>query len=208
MTTQNMPPASPLTLSDRARHLTRGLLAPPAKALHKWGVHPDFITVLGLGVVGIAAIAIVEGVLWLGGLILLIGMPLDALDGAVARLREAPRPFGAFFDSTLDRYADGLVFGALVLYGERNDSVTIMILALVALVGAFQVSYTRARAEGLDLECKIGLFSRFERVVVLLALLFTGWVHVGLWILALGTQFTGLQRILHVRRLTQSSEKV
>jgi CDP-diacylglycerol--glycerol-3-phosphate 3-phosphatidyltransferase len=119
-----------------------------------------------------------------------------------------PRPFGAFLDSTLDRYADGALFAALVVYGVRQDDDLIVTLALFTLIGAYLVSYTRARAEGLGFECKIGLFSRMERTVVLLALLAVGefWgdaVTIGLAILAAGTQVTALQRFWHVWNLCQ-----
>jgi CDP-diacylglycerol--glycerol-3-phosphate 3-phosphatidyltransferase len=194
----------PQTFSDRARRWTKNILQPIAHYLHRRGVHPDLITFLGLGLVGIAAWAIIQEQLFIAGIILVVGLPLDALDGAIARLMKQPRPFGAFLDSTLDRYADGLIFGALVIYGERTNSDMTMILALVALVGAFAVSYTRARAEGLDLECKIGFFSRLERLITLLVLFFTGWVVPMLWILAIGTQFTGLQRMWYVYRITHS----
>ncbi len=196
----------PVTLTDHARRLSKGLLAPIATRFHQWGVHPDVITVTGTLLVAVAAVAIAYEYLWLGGIIVLVGLPLDALDGAVARLRDKPRPFGAFLDSTLDRYADGLLFGSLAVYGEQTGSTLTLILALVALTGAFLISYSRARAEGLGLECKIGLFSRMERTIVLLALLLTGWVIPGLWILAIGTHFTALQRIWYVRNLTENAQ--
>ncbi|MCB9435408.1 MAG: CDP-alcohol phosphatidyltransferase family protein [Anaerolineales bacterium] len=193
------------TLTDRARRLTKGLLAPVAARVHHWGVHPDTITLIGTLLAGVGAALIVYGHFWWAALMVLIGLPLDALDGAVARLRDDfPRPFGAFWDSTLDRYADGMMFGAFVLYGYRTRSDLITILALISLIGAFLISYTRARAEGLDLECKVGLFSRMERTLVLLALLVTGWTTLGLWVFAIGNHFTALQRIWFVNSLTKS----
>lgn len=193
------------TFTDRVRGLTKGLLAPVATRVHRWGIHPDSITLMGTLLAGGGAALIVYGHFKLAALIILIGLPLDALDGAVARLRDDyPRPFGAFWDSTLDRYADGMIFGAFALYGYRTESIWITVLALVSLLGAFLVSYTRARAEGLGLECKIGLFSRMERTLVLLVLLITGWLVVGLWVLAIGNHFTALQRIWYVNGLTKS----
>lgn len=191
--------ATPTTLSDRVRIWTRGILQPIATRLHQWNVHPDVITVVGTLLVGVAALFIANNQLVLGGIIVLVGLPLDALDGAVARLREHQRPFGAFLDSTLDRYADGFLFGALAWFGAAKGDDAVLFLALASVVGAYLVSYTRARAEGLGLECKIGLFSRFERTVVLLALLFSGFVLPLLVVLALGTHFTALQRMWHVR---------
>lgn len=198
-------PQQPRTLSDFARHYTRNLLAPPAQFLHKNNVHPDLITFAGLLIVVIAAVAIAQGYLWQAGLILIVGFPLDALDGAVARLRSdlKERPFGAFWDSTLDRYADGLIFGALAFYGKEQGSDIILILAMVAMLGAFMVSYTRARAEGLGCDCKVGIFTRMERVIAIFILLFTGWVLPLLWVLAIGTHVTAGQRIWHVRNDTR-----
>jgi CDP-diacylglycerol--glycerol-3-phosphate 3-phosphatidyltransferase len=88
----------------------------------------------------------------------------------------------------------------LAVYGSEQGSSLIVILALISLVGAYLVSYTRARAEGLGMDCKVGLFSRLERIIVILIMLFTGWIVPGLWVLAIGTQFTTLQRIWHVRQ--------
>lgn len=196
---------APRTLSDFARHYTRNLLAPPAEFLNARHVHPDAITFVGLVIVIVAAGVISQGYLWQAGLILLVGLPLDALDGAVARLRPdlKERPFGGFWDSTLDRYADGLIFGALAFYGKIQDSDTILFLSLTALVGALMVSYTRARAEAMGVDCKVGIFTRMERIVAIFILLFTGWVLPLLWILAIGTHLTTMQRIWHVRQATQ-----
>lgn len=198
----NTKAALPVTFSDRMRKWTRGILQPIARLLHGWGVHPDVLTVLGTLLVGVAALFIAQGDFLIGAVVFLLGVPLDALDGSVARLRGAARPFGAFLDSTLDRYADGLLLGALAYYGAQEGDDAILFLALVSLVGAYLISYARARAEGLGLECKIGLFSRLERSLVLILLLFTGWVVPFLVVLAIGTQFTALQRIWHVRQQT------
>jgi CDP-diacylglycerol--glycerol-3-phosphate 3-phosphatidyltransferase len=192
----------PITFSDKARHYSARLLLPIGRYLVRLNIHPDVITLMGLVVVLIAAIFIVRDQFIVAGIILLLGMPLDALDGTVARLREdiGQRPFGGFLDSTLDRYADSFIFGAFVFYGQQKDSWLIILLALAALTGAYLVSYTRARAEAMGCACKIGLFTRLERVLAIFILVFTGWVVPLLWVLALGTHFTALQRIWHVRQ--------
>jgi CDP-diacylglycerol--glycerol-3-phosphate 3-phosphatidyltransferase len=99
-----------------------------------------------------------------------------------------------------------MLFGALAIYGHNTNSDTILLLALVALVGAYLVSYTRARSEGLGIPCRVGLFTRLERTLVMLGLLLTGFVLPGLWILAIGTQFTALQRMWYVRKVTQEAD--
>lgn len=206
--TKVAPPTHPVTFTDRARQYTKGIINIVAKRLYARGVDPDAITIAGTVLVGFAAIAITQEILWLGGLIVIIGLPLDAMDGAVARLGGEFRPFGAFFDSTLDRYADGMLFGALAIYGHKTNSDTIILLALVALVGAFLVSYARARAEGLGIACRVGLFTRLERTIAMIGLLLTGLVLPGLWILAIGTQFTALQRIWYVRKATKTTSTI
>jgi CDP-diacylglycerol---glycerol-3-phosphate 3-phosphatidyltransferase len=196
----------PVTFSDRVRRWTQGGMTRLGEGLHRAGIHPDAITVLGLVVVGVAAVLIGAGELTWGGVVLLLGLPLDAVDGAVARAMKRQDRFGEMLDSSLDRYADGLIFGSLSYYFAVQDAFTLMILALAALLGSFMVSYTRARGEGVAVIVKIGLFSRLERVVViLLILLFPAAfglpiLEIGVVILAVGTNVTGLQRLWYVYR--------
>jgi CDP-diacylglycerol--glycerol-3-phosphate 3-phosphatidyltransferase len=169
--------------------------------VHRQGIHPDVITVVGLLVVVLAAIPIAQGQHPLGALILLLGLPLDALDGAVARAMGRQDRFGAVLDSTLDRYADGIIFSALALYFAQRDEFLGMLLALAALNGTFVVSYVRARAGEAGLSVKIGLFSRLERIAVLLIMFAIPALLIpGLIVLAVGTNFSGLQRLWYVYR--------
>lgn len=192
---------SPVTLSDRMRALTAGLTRRVGQAGYRLGIHPDTITIIGLIIVALAAYCIAQGQLQLGGVLLVISLPLDALDGAVARAMQRKDRFGAVLDSTLDRYADGLIFGALAYYFAGQGDRLNLLLALASLMGSFVVSYVRARAGEADLSVKIGLFSRFERVVtLLLLLLIPPLLALGLWVLALGTNVTGVQRLWYVYR--------
>ena len=190
---------SPVTFTDRMRALTSGLTTRAGMAVYRMGIHPDTITVIGLIVVALASVCIALGQLQLGGVLLVISLPLDALDGAVARAMQRKDRFGAVFDSTLDRYADGLIFGSLAYYfAGRGESLN-LVLALASLMGSFVVSYVRARAGEADLSVKIGLFSRFERVItLLLMLLVPPLLTLGLWVLAIGTNITGVQRLWYV----------
>ncbi len=190
---------SPVTFSDRMRALTGGLTSRAGMAVHRLGIHPDTITIVGLGVVAAAALCIAQGQIQLGGILLVVSLPLDALDGAVARAMQRKDRFGAVLDSTLDRYADGLIFGSLAYYfAQRGDSLNFL-LALASLMGSFVVSYVRARAGEADLSVKIGLFSRLERVItLLLMLLVPPLLPLGLWVLAVGTNVTGVQRLWYV----------
>lgn len=195
------PPTASTTLSDRARAIFDGVTRRAGSAVHRLGIHPDTITIAGLIVIAIAAVVIARGQLQIGGLLLLASFPLDALDGAVARAMQRTDRFGAVLDSTLDRYADGMIFGALTVYFATLDQFDYMVLALLSLIGSFVVSYVRARAGEADLSVKIGLFSRFERAAVLIiALLIAPLTIPMLWILTIGTNITAVQRLLYVYR--------
>ena len=192
---------SPTTLTDRVRKLTGESLARVGTAFYRAGVHPDTITILGLVVVALAAALIGTGQLQVAGIVLLLGLPLDALDGAVARAMNRQGHFGGLLDSTLDRYADGLIFGALGYYFATQEQPEYLILALAALLGSYAVSYVRARAGEAGISVKVGLFTRMERVVVILvALLVPALLVPGLWVLAVGTNITALQRVWFVYR--------
>jgi len=189
----------PASLTDRVRALTNGVVSRAGMIVHGWGIHPDVITLVGLGVVALASLLIAVGQFQWGGVLLLLSLPLDALDGAVARAMQRRDRRGAVLDSTLDRYADGFIFGALAYYFGTTAQPGCIVLTLAALLGTFVVSYVRARAGEADLSVKLGLFSRFERVIVLLLMfLVPALLIVGLWILAVGTNITGVQRLLYV----------
>jgi CDP-diacylglycerol--glycerol-3-phosphate 3-phosphatidyltransferase len=193
------------TLTDRMRFYTGGLVSPLGQRVHKLGIHPDLITAVGLAVVAAASYVISQGHFMWGAIILIVGTPLDALDGAVARAMQRQGKFGALFDSTLDRYSDGFIFMGLTFYYSDQGNELAMLLSMMALLGSLLVSYVRARAEGLDVDCKVGLLTRMERMFIILAMLLTGLVLPGLWLLAVGTHLTVVQRVWYVnRRLAQT----
>lgn len=176
--------------------------------LHSVGVSPNVVTCIGFSLTFLSAIVIAQGNFVVGGLIFALGAILDMLDGTLARLSE-PSIFGAFLDSTLDRYSESSVLLALVYHyltfnvSGRQE----VVLIFFVLVGSIMVSYTRARAEGLNVECKVGFLQRPERVVLLLAGLLSGGLIMLpiLWLLAILTNFTALQRIYEVYwRTTQT----
>ena len=191
----------PATLSGRLRLLAARPLARLGLALHRLGVSADAVTLAGFALTLLAALFIARGSLQGGGLLLLISLPLDALDGAVARAAQRDSRFGGVLDSTLDRYADAAMFAALVYYFASLGQKEHLALALLALVGSYGVSYVRARAGEAGIELREGLFTRLERVLVLLlALLIPGLLLPGLWLLALGSNLTALQRLWLVYR--------
>jgi CDP-diacylglycerol---glycerol-3-phosphate 3-phosphatidyltransferase len=173
------------------------------RTLHRLGVHPDMITLLGLVIVAIASVIIARGQFQLGGIILVAGLPLDALDGAVARAMGRKGNFGGVLDSTLDRYADAFIFGGLSYHFAVQGQFDYMLLCLAALTGGFVVSYVRARAGEAGLSVKVGLLDRFVRVIIIIAVLLVPPLTIlGLWVLAIGANFTALQRIWYVYRNT------
>lgn len=198
---------SPRTLTDRLRAFTLWPLNRCGGALARLGIHPDWVTVAGLALVAVAALSLARGELLMGGLILLISLPLDALDGAVARAMGRTGAFGMVLDSTLDRYADGLILGALGYYFAVRGRADMLALALAALVGSYLVSYVRARADDVKVGVgtTVGLFTRMERVIVILLMTIgsgllesTAPLEIGTLVLALGTNITALQRLRHV----------
>lgn len=193
-------------LTHVAREKARAFLYAIAAALHRLGLTPNLLTILGFVVVCISAITIAAGALVWGAGLLIFGLGLDAVDGALARLTQRVSKFGAFLDSSLDRYADGVIMLALIWRGSVTSNPWEIVLAAVALMGAFLVSYTRARAEGIGLEMKEGWFTRLERSLVLLLGLFsTAWfgetgLLIALALLAVFSHVTAVQRIFAVKR--------
>ncbi len=203
----------PITFTDHARQFSSSFMNALGIALHRIGVHPDLVTIVGLLLTLGGAVVVGMGHIQWGGLILALALPFDALDGAVARAMGREDRFGEMLDSSLDRYADGFIFGGLSYYFAVQDQHMWMLCALAALMGSFMVSYTRARGEGVNVVVKIGLFSRLERVIVILIMLL--WptafglpiLEVGVLLLAIGTNFTGLQRLWYVYRALQRNQE-
>ncbi len=187
-------------LSTRLRERTMSYTDQIGQTLFRWGIHPDTLTLLGLGVTAVAAILIAQGAFLPGVLVLLAGLPLDLLDGAVARAMKRSDAFGGVLDSTADRYADLFSLLALAFYCAQQSLTVELVLVFAAVIGSTQVSYIRARAGNAGLPCVGGLFSRFERSVVLVLTLLTGWLTVGLAILAIGSNLTALHRLWSVYR--------
>ncbi|MFQ5599430.1 MAG: CDP-alcohol phosphatidyltransferase family protein [Candidatus Krumholzibacteriia bacterium] len=166
------------------------------------------VTFFGLGLHVMTAIWIGTGHPFGGGILLLVAAVCDALDGALARRTGRTSRFGAFLDSTIDRIAETVVLGGIAAYflgrGGRADDVW-AVMALVALGGSLITSYTRARAEGLGLECKVGTFERPERVALTVAGLLVGHAAlvIAIGVLALLSWLTVYQRVRHVQRLLE-----
>ena len=187
----------------------RGWIAAPlgqiAAWLEKTGISPNALTLIGFFLtVAVAAVLATGQLLW-GGLLLIFAALFDTLDGALARHAGKTTIFGAFLDSVMDRFSESVTLVALIWYfSGQADGRTPVILLAVTIVGSLMVSYTRARAEAVNIECKEGFFQRTERIIVLILGLVTGWMLPVLWILAIFTNFTAIQRIYDVYRKTNS----
>lgn len=190
----------------------RGLLTPIVAGLAQLGVTPTAVTLLGLVLNILAGVAAGLGEPLRAGFLLIVAGICDALDGQLARRTGRTTRFGAFLDSTIDRIDESAVLCGIAAWflrrgGEYGDAMAVVSMA--ALAGSIVTSYTRARAEGLGLDCKVGLFERPERVVVTIAgLLFGPLALTGAIVLiALLSWLTVVQRIAHVRRAVHQMEQ-
>lgn len=195
-------------LNLRVRPALARVVDPVAAGLLRTGVSPDAVTVAGtLGVVVGALAFFPRGMFFTGTAIVFFSVLTDLLDGAMARRRGSASRFGAWLDSTCDRIADAAIFSGLVLWltGAGEDRLLAGV-ALFCLVSGSIISYAKARAEGLGMTCNVGLAERAERLIlVLLGTLFAGLglevaLDVALWLLALASAVTVVQRLVEVRR--------
>lgn len=160
-------------------------------------VSPNSLTLTGFGITTVAALVIASD-LRLGGILIIAGGLFDMLDGIVARTNGKATEFGAFLDSVLDRFSDAFLFmGVAWRLGSAGDSVGAF-LSLGTMLGAFVISYARARAEGLGKDCKTGIMERAERIVLLALGAITGWLGPVLWVMFVLTYLTVFQRMFHV----------
>ena len=188
------------SFTDLMREIFKGVLEPIARFLNRIGLKPNTVTISGLVGHAAAAYLIARGHITWGGLLILLMAPVDALDGTMARLRGEPSSFGAFVDSVTDRYSELVLFGGLLLYFLQQQNWWGIGLVYLAASGSILVSYTRAKAEGLGFECKVGILTRVERYFVLVPALIFNIPVIGVGIIGLFANLTALQRIFYVRK--------
>ncbi len=173
------------------------------RPLARLGVQPNTVTTFGFLLGLVAAAAVWQGAWPWAAILVLVASAFDMLDGALARVSNGGTTFGAFFDSTLDRLSEAAIcLGLIGYFLGRGDDLTVL-AAVLMLIGSQMVSYTRARAEGLGFSCTVGWFQRPERVIALgVALLFPQdmliVLKIVIWLLAVLTLFTTVQRVYHV----------
>jgi CDP-diacylglycerol--glycerol-3-phosphate 3-phosphatidyltransferase len=193
--------------NDSVRRALAGAVEPAARGLLRLHVSPDAVTLVGTLGTSVAALWFFPRQQWaLGVVVILLFVFSDLLDGTMARLSGRSGPWGAFLDSTLDRVADGAMFGGIVLgFTNAGDPWTAG-AALACLVGGQVVSYAKARAESVGVPCNVGIAERAERLILAgAAALLYGFgvpyvLPAALWVLAALTWYTVGQRVLHVRR--------
>jgi CDP-diacylglycerol--glycerol-3-phosphate 3-phosphatidyltransferase len=179
-----------------------------SQRLYEKGIRANQVTLVGLLGSALVAYLVAHGHLFIGGLLLALFAPLDAVDGALARLSGQTSRFGAFLDSFTDRYEELLVLAGLGYFFASKGNVNGVLLSFFAAIGSVMVSYARARAEALGFEAKVGILTRIERTVVMVLGLLLGLPHLALGIIALLANFTAWQRFFHVREQAITEENM
>jgi CDP-diacylglycerol---glycerol-3-phosphate 3-phosphatidyltransferase len=182
-------------VTNWARKWGATVIQPIALFLARLGLTPNTITILGFLMTAAVAVVLATGRTQLAGVLLIGTLAFDAVDGTLARLMGTTSRFGAFLDSTLDRWAEVVIYAALVWVFLKSGQDNGVLLAVAALATSLMVSYTRARAEGAGFQCKEGLLTRFERIVILIAGLIFNQIIWALAIIAILAGFTAVQRI-------------
>ncbi len=200
------------SLQQQTRRTAERLVAPLART----GITPNGLTVIGLLLNIAAGLILAYGAFVPGAMMLLLAGAFDMFDGALARVTNRKTTFGAFFDSTIDRYSEAVILLGLQVAFLRDPDPTWhswagVVLCYLVAIGSLMISYTRARAEGLQprVDCEVGWLQRPERIIVLgIGLLLPRtWLLAVLAALALFTEITVVQRIAHVRRLTSDGDR-
>jgi CDP-diacylglycerol--glycerol-3-phosphate 3-phosphatidyltransferase len=182
-------------VSNLARAWSARLIGPVARFLGKLGLTPNAVTFLGFVMTAAVAVILATGRTQLASVLLIFTLAFDAVDGTLARITGKISRFGAFLDSTLDRWAEVVLYGALVWLFLKNGQDQGVLLSTAAMAMSLLVSYTRARAEGIGVQCKEGIFTRFERLVILIAGLLFNQIIWALGIIAFLAGITAIQRI-------------
>jgi CDP-diacylglycerol--glycerol-3-phosphate 3-phosphatidyltransferase len=183
------------------------LIVPLTKGLMRLGATAEILTALGLVAATAAGLLFALGHLRWAAVAVLVSGVLDSADGTAARLSGRVTRSGAFVDSAVDRYCEAVVFFGLLVHYVLSGSAFLALLVFVAMSGAFLVSYMRARLEGLGEQCRVGLLERQDRVIVLAIGGLVGeiGVNVALWLIAVLSHFTALQRIRFALKVLRES---
>ena len=195
-------------LQGRARGIARWA----AQIFVRTPITPNMLTLFGLVLNGVVAALLINNHLLAGGLMIIFAGLFDMLDGALAKITNKMSSFGAFLNSVVDRYSESIVLLGLLLHfyqQQSPESLIEIVLIYVILVGSMMISYTRARAGALNIQNEVGLMAQPERLVLLaLGLIFHAYLlTIVLWVLAIGTQITAIQRIIYVYNVTSGKQE-
>jgi len=190
-----------MNLINIRRNLAYRITDSMVRILSKSGITPNALTFINLALNIVAAYVIATGHLLLGGVLVLVAGLFDLLDGALARFTKQTTRFGAILDSVADRISEAAILcGLLIWYIPQEEASLEIVLIFVVLIGSFLVSYIRARAEGLGWQCQVGLFTRAERVIVLVIGLLINQIFIALCVLVIFVFITVVQRLIYLRK--------
>lgn len=199
-------PPKPRSFSESLRPKAATILQPIGRTLIRLHITANMLTFIGMVLAVGVGVLVATGNLFAGGVLLILAASMDAFDGTVARLSGIKSKFGAFWDSTLDRYSESFVLLGILIYGLGVQNNWIVVLTFIAVMGSILVSYARSRAETLGIDCKVGVLTRLERIVITVLMLLLNPFYpnvpllIGLGIIAVLANFTVVQRIVFVRR--------
>lgn len=178
------------------------LLVRIVRALSLSRIHPNALTTLGLVLNIVAAVLFSQGRFFAAGLVVVGAGVFDMVDGRVARVTNRVTPFGAFFDSVMDRYSDMALYMGLLVHYARAERFFYVVLVAVVMAGSVMVSYSRARAESLIPSCKVGFLERPERIVLIIIGALWNRMAAVLWVIAILSNITVVHRIVYTWRHT------
>ncbi len=191
------------SLAEIRRSIASRITDPIVGILSRSRIKPNALTFINLALNIVAAYVIASSHFILGGVLVLASGLFDLLDGALARLTGQTTSFGAILDSTIDRISEAAVLCGLLIWYIPKEAKIEIVLIFAVLIGSFLISYIRARAEGLGLQCQVGLFTRAERVIVLSIGLLVNQVFIALCVLAVFSYITVVQRLLYLWKQTK-----
>ena len=184
-------------LSQTIGRICRAILNLMVRGLSLLGISPNLLTLVGFLITLLAAWFLAQGRFFDAGIVIIFSGIFDMLDGRVARVTQSETPFGAFFDSVLDRYSDMALFLGLLIHYARAEQMTYLVLSGIVMIGAVMTSYTRARAESLIERCKVGFMERPERMVLIIIGALSGKMAPVLWVMAVMSNLTVIHRIVY-----------
>lgn len=192
-------------LTEWGRRSLKGFFEAIAQAFNALHITPNMVTLFGLLMNSVVAYLIIIGRIQAAGVLYIFAAGLDAIDGTLARMVGVRSRFGGFWDSTLDRMGEAIVISAVGVWAAMQGDLVGVAITFAALTTSYLVSYTRARAEGLGIDTKVGFGTRVERYIILVIALVVGYPIIGLAIIAIIAGITVIQRIYDVWRQTNTS---